>query len=741
MIIGGTYEELKAFIANNSTLSIDVETNSKNRRTAVLVGFSICNRDGGYYVCARSWDPASNQLVPTQSNGIVSDILTSLKGKQLYAWNGAYDFPVIAHNTGVDLLPYLYIDGMLLRHTINENEFSYGLKDIARAEFGLSAADEQEELKAAVIAAGGKWTKEQKDMYMAPWNVLGKYCVQDGVLTCKIIARDLPKLHADGLESFFLVDEVMPLYREVTIPMEMRGIAIDLRLVRQTGNELRRDIDLIKQSILQQIEPHLAKFKQWWLTNEYPPKRSGEFAQGICVLGGLELPKTASGKFSLAEAGIKALPESRYKQILLQQERLTPDEIFTVQLALWEADGSPVMFNLSSKHHLKKLFFDELGEKPLSLTPTGLPQVDDDFIASVASKYKWCEELHVYNRLNKILGTYVERVLELQENGRYYASFFQHRTVSGRYSGDLQQLPRKLEDSTHENPLILKYVNKIRDFYIADDDGALIDADYESLEPHIFAHVSGDDRLRAIFHKGHDFYSTIAIDTERLQGVSADKSAPNYLGKVNKAKRQFSKGYSLGIPYGLGGYKLQFELNIPLADAEALVKGYLRAYPDLAAWMKASEATALKQGFIRTQGGRLRRFPRLQQIYRKYGAMILDDLELWKALNESPGLYAMAKKDRKELKNYLNNAKNVQIQALASSVVNKAAIQINRNFKQQDINALVIAQIHDELLISCVTKDVDKAAQIVKNTMENIWDLSVKLKAEPSIGTRYGDLK
>jgi DNA polymerase I-like protein with 3'-5' exonuclease and polymerase domains len=71
------------------------------------------------------------------------------------------------------------------------------------------------------------------------------------------------------------------------------------------------------------------------------------------------------------------------------------------------------MFNLSSKHHLKKLFFDQLGEEPLSRTELGNPQVDDEFLQSMCAKYNWCNDLHVYNRLNKILGTYVERVLAM----------------------------------------------------------------------------------------------------------------------------------------------------------------------------------------------------------------------------------------------------------------------------------------------------------------------------------------
>jgi DNA polymerase-1 len=119
----------------------------------------------------------------------------------------------------------------------------------------------------------------------------------------------------------------------------------------------------------------------------------------------------------------------------------------------------------------------------------------------------------------------------------------------------------------------------------------------------------------------------------------------------------------------------------------------------------------------------------------------LHDLELWKALHESPGLYAIAKKDRRELKNYLNNAKNVQIQSLAASIVNQAAIKVARAYKREGLDAVIVANIHDELLVSAVQKHQHRAAHILQQEMENIMPLTVQLKAVPSIGQRYGEIK
>jgi len=117
------------------------------------------------------------------------------------------------------------------------------------------------------------------------------------------------------------------------------------------------------------------------------------------------------------------------------------------------------MFNLQSNHHLKKLFFETLNETSVSKTPTGQPQVNDEFMELMAEKHEWAKLLIEYNKLTKIKGTYIERLLDKADNGRFYPSFKQHGTISGRYSSDLQQVPRPLEDS-QSTPLVRKYNNQ-----------------------------------------------------------------------------------------------------------------------------------------------------------------------------------------------------------------------------------------------------------------------------------------
>ena len=475
-------------------------------------------------------------------------------------------------------------------------------------------------------------------------------------------------------------------------------------------------------------------FEPWYLWKNFPPRRTGPFAQALIKYANLSLPQTGSGAFSLSKKALESLEDSIYKTFLLGGEYLPNDVVREIQNTMTEGN----MFNLSSKHHLKKLFFETLEEEPLSKTEKGNPQVDDNFLDSMANKYEWASLLRDYNKLNKIKGTYIDRILDNQEDGIFYPSFQQHKTVSGRYGSDLQQLPRPLEENQGSG-LVRKYNNEIRKLFIAGENYVFIDSDYESLEPHVFAHVSGDERLKDIFRSGCDFYSTIAIATEKLDGVSAVKSDKNYLGRVNKQLRQKAKAYSLGIPYGLEAYGLSKQLDIKQSDAKILISNYLEAYPDLKAWMKHTDEKVKKVGQVSSEAGRVRHMPKAPKIWKGHHDYILDSLEIWKQYNDDPKRYNQIKFLRKEMVNYLNNGKNFQIQSLAASITNRACIAIARELKRKGIDGHVCAQIHDQIIVRVPKSEAKQWQKTVQFLMENVFQLSLPLKAPAEIGVNFAD--
>ena len=696
MIVNTDVDVLLAlqFINDNEVLAYDTETTGLNFFKDIVIGFGISNASSGVYIPCHRWDANSSQLVPCgPSPANINRILEALAAKKLIMFNASFDARMTLNSLKVDLLPALDTDVLLLKHTCDE-DFPLDLKGIAAKLFGTEVKLEKEEMQASIREAGGTATQ----YYKASLETLAKYCVQDCKLTWRIYQHYLPDLRRQGLQEFFYEKEVMPLYKEVVIPMEIAGVELDIPKLRQLQREITKDIAEVQCSIQAAIAPHLTLFTEWFLKKDYPAY-------------------TRTGKLSAWTKKYKNAADA------------------------FQADNpGQFMFNLHSKHHLKKLFFDTLSEEPLSRTPTGQPQVNEDFLDAMGAKYAWAADLIVYNKLCKLKGTYIDRLLEESHGTRYYPSFAMHRTVSGRLAGDMQQLPRPVNPGS-VHPLVEKYTNVIREFVIAPSGSALISADYEQLEPTIFAHVSNDRALQNIFHQGLDFYSEIAIRTLKLQGLSANKKAPNYLATANKELRQQAKAYSLGIAYGMTGYKLQFEINVSESEANQLVQDYLAAFPALARWMHETHDTALRTGVIRSQFGRIRHMGRAKQIFAKYGSRILNGLELWKHMHENPIAYDLAKQEAKELKNYINNAYNFQIQSLAASIMNRNSIAIVRELRRLGLRSKLIMQVHDEMVFEAPQDEVQQLCSIVQRIMQENIKLSVPLRTYPEIGQNFRECK
>jgi DNA polymerase I-like protein with 3'-5' exonuclease and polymerase domains len=740
-------DECISAVVESKYIAYDTETTGLNVRKDKVIGIAITtDLIQSFYIPIKVYNGTELEAYNNISTQDIKRLLRTISVKKLLMFNASFDCRITYSNFEIDLIPALYADIMLMKHTCDEDP-PFALKDIAKvysSQLGLDqdseANKEQIELLDHLKEKGASTTKENYELYKADLEVLAKYACADTELTYKMFNLFSFKLKEDGLEEFFYKEEVMPLYKYVTIPMESKGIPLDLNMLSQYKKDIENDISNLEDSIQRQIKPYLDDFNSWYLDNKYPVKDSGVFAQAAAYYFNVSLPKTKTGKYKLDKKNIESLPPSKFKAFMLGTSRLSDFDIINIQELMHSESADKYKFNLSSKHHLKKLFFDKMNIKPTTFTDKGNPQVDDKFLESIKSEYNFVSDLIDYNSLVKIKGAYIDRFLEEQEDGMFYPSFMQHRTISGRYGSDMQQMPRPIETG-EASDLVVKYTNAIRKFFIAGAGHVFVDSDYESLEPHVFAHVSGDPGLISIFKDNKDFYSTIAIQTEKLLGVSDIKDDPNYLGKVAKNNRQKAKAYALGVPYGMEGYALSKHIGCNPREGDKLVRQYLDSFPSLKNWMNNSNKIALEEGKIRSEAGRIRRFPRAVEIGKKYGISILNSLELWEKYNKEPKLYEDMKEIRKELKNYLNNAKNFQIQSLSASIVNRAAIKLSKEFIKFNLSAYICLQIHDELLVRCKEDELSLVSKLMEEIMENNYKLSVPLVAKPSYGINYMEAK
>jgi len=750
--------EMVSYIKSSDLIAFDTETNSLNPRKGKIIGFSVSSKPGtGYYfptMIFKDGELIDSKIDDKLGHDIAVKCINLLIGKKLIMHNASFDCRFVKAFYKINLLPSLYVDTMLLVHTVKEEGAGFGsgkpfgLKEIAKMiqkhidlDVEAEANEEQIELKQSIKLNGGTTTKENYEIWKADIEILGKYAAADTDLTLRVYNHFIKTLEAEGLEQFFFEDEVMPLYREVTIPMEEKGVRLDVELIKNAKQnitlELKKYSDLVMKTLLANEE-----VQKWVIVKameSFPVNNKGTFAQMLIAEYNLDVPKSEkTGKYSINQASISKLPDSAIKKFFESgdQNLLDQDVIIKICVKLWKEANDGKYFNIQSKDQMGEIAFGALGIKSLSTTAKGKPQFDDGFIESISEKHEWAKALRIYNRLLKISSTYIDRFLEGEEDGRYYFYYRQHGTVSGRYGSDAQQLPKPKEEGD-DDPIVIEYTNMVRAFFIPDEHNIFIDCDYESLEPHVFAHVSGDEGLKDIFRNNWDFYSTIAIKTEKLNQYSPDKKADNYLRKLAPAVRNKAKAYSLGIPYGMGAFALGKNINLPTKEAKKLVDGYLDGFPELKKWMERSETDARTLGYVKTQVGRIRHLPKVKQIYETLGNALLD----WNSKKELEYRYGKEKITNlsRDFINGLNNAKNVQIQGLSASIVNRAALAINREFKNRGINGQVCAQIHDQIICEVEHDKAQEAAQLVKELMETTTTLSIALKAPPEIAKNWRD--
>lgn len=761
-------KELYDYITSpeHTIIAVDTETDSLNVRKGRIIGWSVSANEGeGYYFPTLVWNTQTETLEKQYIEGEDCEVLSKkllgmLVGKRLITHNGSFDCRFIKHYYGVNLIDSIWVDTTLLVHTVQEEGAGmgvFGLKPLAisiQEEIGLdvekAANEEQKLLKESIKKNGGSTSKLNFEIYKADLDILAEYGAADTDLTLRVCNYFLKKLKEENLEQFFFEDEVMPIYREVTIPMEDAGVDLDMDLIRKTKEDIERDLQINKEIVIKSIMA-TSEAKKWVLDtsqNTYPPNHKGTWAQYLAQRYSLDLPKSEkTGKYSLTQKNIEELEDSPAKQFLLTGDVsvLDPVEVARISLQLWKDDNEGEYLNIQSKKHLGEIVFKYMGVEAQSQTKKGADQFDQTMIEELSKEYTWAENLRVYNKLLKIRSTYVDRFLENSEDGRYYFYFKQHGTVSGRYGSDAQQLPKPKEED-EDVEIVVHYNNLVRAFIIAGEGRKFIDADYTSLEPHCFASVTGDENLQEIFNKGWDFYSTIAIRTEKLDqdtkkypnGISPDTKSPVFLKKLDPVKRNTAKGYALGVPYGMGPFALSKTLEVSLNEAERLINGYLDGFPNLKNWMESSRAQVKAHGYIRNYVGRIRHLPTVAKVYAKFGDKLLD----WKFKRELESRFN--KKDVLQLyrdyKNGLNNCLNYQLQSLAASIVNRSALSINRKLRELGYDALCVLQVHDQLVVNVPEEYAEELCPIVQEIMENVIKLpGVTLKAPPEIANNLRD--
>lgn len=356
---------------------------------------------------------------------------------------------------------------------------------------------------------------------------------------------------------------------------------------------------------------------------------------------------------------------------------------------VYEAAG--VEFNLNSPKQLGSVLFETLGLPPVKKTSTGY-STDAETLEKLRPYHPIIDAILDYRQVAKLKSTYADGLLKVaDENGRIHSLFHQTVTATGRLSSaepNLQNIPIKTELG-----------RELRRYFIPENDNyVLIDADYSQIELRLLACISGDETMISAFNSGADIHTATA---SRVFGVPEEAVTPEL--------RKRAKAVNFGIVYGIGAYSLSQDLGVSKKQAGEYINQYLDQYPAVRGYMTETVASARRDGFTTTLFGRRRPIPEL------------------------------ASKRKPEQAFGERVAMNSPIQGAAADIIKIAMINVSAKLQKEGIDARLILQVHDELILESHRSCADRAAEILKKEMESAVSLPVPMTVDLGIGNTWLD--
>ena len=347
-------------------------------------------------------------------------------------------------------------------------------------------------------------------------------------------------------------------------------------------------------------------------------------------------------------------------------------------------------FNLNSPVQLRKVLFEQLGLEIKKRTKTGEPSTDHEVLEDLCKYHEVPVLLLKYRGLSKLKSTYVDALPKIiyPGTGRIHTSYNPVGTSTGRVSSsdpNLQNIPIKTEEG-----------KRIRKAFIPGEGRKFISADYSQIELRLLAHFSGDRELIKAFTNDLDIHSKTASD---IFGVSEDE--------VTADMRRLAKNINFGIIYGISPFGLSKQLRTSVGESKKYIDDYFNTYPDVKSYLESSIQESKERGYAVTILGRRRPIPELNSSNR-----------MQRGMGERAAI-------------------NSPIQGSAADIINMAMINISEKLENSD--AKMILQVHDELIVESPEKDVNKISLIIKNEMENAYELKVPLKVEIGTGLNWAD--
>ena len=404
----------------------------------------------------------------------------------------------------------------------------------------------------------------------------------------------------------------------------------------------------------------------------------------------MEMP-LVSILMDMEEAGIM-VDQAFFKKFAVELH----ERLMAIEIQVQAAAGTP--FNINSTQQLSRVLFDTLKLVPPNYgkkTTAGTFSTAADVLEEMRGLHPIVDQILEYRELSKIKSTYVD-ALPLQINpstGRIHTSYNQTGTVTGRIASsdpNLQNIPTRTETG-----------RRVREGFIATPGWVLLSVDYSQIELRIVAHMANDQAMLAAFKAGHDIHAATAAAIYNIP-----------LEEVTKEQRRHAKAINFGLLYGMGAFGLSRSADLTLAEAETFIKEYFTEFPGVKSYLEGIRKQAAQVGYVETLLGRRRYFPGLAN-----------------QTNQN-----MRQREERE-------AINAPIQGTAADIIKLAMLRIPTAIKQAGLQARMLLQVHDELVLECKEEELNSTARLVQQEMENAFTIQIPLSTEAKSGTHWGAMK
>ncbi|HLS59865.1 MAG TPA: DNA polymerase I [Virgibacillus sp.] len=347
-------------------------------------------------------------------------------------------------------------------------------------------------------------------------------------------------------------------------------------------------------------------------------------------------------------------------------------------------------FNLNSPQQLGPILFEKLKLPVIKRTKTGYSTAAD-VLEKLEGKHDIIPKITMYRQLRKLLSTYVDGLLKVvdQDTKKIHTRFNQALTQTGRLSSiepNLQNIPIRMEEG-----------RKIRHAFIpSKEDWVIFAADYSQIELRVLAHIAKDNKLIEAFQNDRDIHTQTAQDVFH---VEADD--------VTENMRDQAKAVNFGIVYGMSDYGLSQNLGISRKEAQRFIDRYFESYPGVQTYMEEVVQEAKHKGYVTTLMNRRRYVPEIT--------------------SRNFNIRSFAER----------TAMNTPVQGSAADIIKKAMIDLHTKIIDEKLQARILLQVHDELIIEAPKEEVEELIKIVPAMMEKTVELVVPLKVDYSYGNSW----